>query len=156
MALNAPREAIRIAVGSDHAGYPLKELLIPLLREAGYDVVDLGTHGLASCDYPDFARAVALAVAEGQARFGLLTCGTGQGMAMTANRVAGVRAAVVSDTFSARASRAHNDANVLCLGARVLGPGLAEEILETWLSTDFAGDRHQRRIDKMMSLDHRR
>jgi ribose 5-phosphate isomerase B len=155
MALKTANEATSIAIGSDHAGYPLKEWLIPLLREAGYEVADLGTHATESCDYPDFAEAVAVTVAEGRARFGLLVCGTGQGMAMTANKVAGIRAAAVSDTYSAWGSRAHNNANVLCLGARVVGLGLAEAIVDTWLSTGFAGSRHQRRVDKMMSLDHR-
>jgi ribose 5-phosphate isomerase B len=155
MALKTANEAIRIAVGSDHAGYPLKEWLVPLLTEAGYEVLDLGTHSTESCDYPDLAEAVAVAVAEGRARFGVLVCGTGQGMAMTANKVTGIRAAAVSDTYSAWGSRAHNNANVLCLGARVLGLGLAEAIVDTWLSTDYSGGRHQRRVDKMMSLDHR-
>lgn len=148
----AVQEALRVAIGSDHAGLGLKQLLGELLERQGYDVQDLGTWSTQSCDYPLFAEAVALAVARGQARFGLLVCGTGQGMAMTANRIPGVRAAVVGDTFSARASREHNDSNVLCLGARVTGPGLAEEILQAWLSTSFAGGRHLARTELMAQV----
>jgi len=146
-------EHLRICAGSDHAGLDLKNVLVEQLRAAGFTIQDLGTHSPESCDYPDFAVAVSRAVVSGAADMGLLVCGTGQGMAMTANRVPGIRAAVVLDTFSARASRQHNDSNVLCLGSRVCGPGLAREILDVWLSTSFSGGRHMNRIHKMTALD---
>lgn len=140
---------MKIAVGSDHAGLSLKRFLAEHLRGRGHEVDDLGTHDAASCDYPDFAHAVARAVAEGRAERGLLVCGTGQGMAMAANKVPGVRAAVVSDTFSARMATLHNDARVLCLGERVVGPGLAQACLDAWLDATFEGGRHGRRVDKI-------
>jgi ribose 5-phosphate isomerase B len=139
----------RIAMGSDHAGFDLKEELERALAERGHAVTDLGTHDLTSTDYPDYAHPVARAVVEGEADLGVLVCGTGIGMAMTANRHRGVRAAVCSEPFSARMARAHNDANVLCIGARVVGPGLALEILEAFLGADYEGGRHDRRIGKI-------
>lgn len=139
----------RIVVGSDHAGLTLKRVLVGVLEELGYEVADVGTHDDASTDYPDWAHRVAAAIASGEHDRGLLVCGTGVGMAMSANRHAGVRAAVCSDTFSARMTRAHNDANVLCLGERVVGVGLARDILEIFLSTDFEGGRHARRVGKI-------
>ncbi len=144
---------MRIAAGSDHAGYALKSALVERLRARGVDVVDVGTHDTSSTDYPDWAERVARAVTAGDATFGLLVCGTGQGMAMAANRVPGVRAAVVADTFSARATRAHNDANVLCLGQRVVGGGLAEDILDAFLATPFEGGRHANRVAKLTALE---
>lgn len=143
---------MNIAAGSDHAGLSLKKVLVERLRAAGHEVTDLGTHDGNSCDYPDYAAAVATAVAGGQAERGLLVCGTGQGMAMSANRFAGVRAAVVADSFSARATRQHNDANVLCLGERVVGAGVAGEIVDAFFGTPFEGGRHATRVAKMMSL----
>ena len=143
---------MRIAAGSDHAGLSLKNTLIERLKAAGNDVADLGTHSSASCDYPDFAAAVGQAVASGAADRGLLVCGTGQGMAMAANRIAGVRAAVVADAFSARATRQHNDANVLCLGERVVGGGVAGDIADAFFKTEFEGGRHAGRVAKMMAL----
>lgn len=143
---------MRIIAGSDHAGLDLKRSLVEHLKAQGHAVRDVGTHSSASCDYPDFAGAVAHAVAAGEADRGLLVCGTGQGMAMAANRVPGIRAAVVLETFSARASREHNDSNVLCLGSRVCGPGLAQEILDVWLSAGFQGGRHAGRIQKLAAL----
>ena len=143
---------MRIAAGSDHAGFNLKQELVGALRELGHEVDDVGTHAATSCDYPDYAVQVAQRVAGGAADWGLLVCGTGQGMAMTANKVAGVRAAVVSDSFSARMARLHNDANVLCVGVRVVGPGLAREILDAWMGASFEGGRHQRRVDKIDGL----
>lgn len=140
---------MKIAVGSDHAGLSLKRYLAEHLRAGGHEVVDLGTHDTASCDYPDFAHAVARAVVAGEAERGLLVCGTGQGMAMAANKVPGVRAAVVSDTFSARMATLHNDARVLCLGERVVGPGLAVACLDAWLDAAFEGGRHGRRVEKI-------
>ncbi len=142
----------RLVAGSDHAGLDLKNHLIDWLRAQGHEVEDLGTHDHASCHYPDFAAAVAGAVVEGRAQLGLLVCGTGQGMAMAANRVPRVRAGVVSDTFSAAAIREHNDANVICLGQRVLGPGLAEACLEAFLSSTFLGGRHASRVGMFSEL----
>ena len=144
---------MRIATGSDHAGLVLKAGLVEFLESQGHTVTDLGTHDNSSCDYPDFAGAVAGAVAGGEADFGLLLCGTGVGMCMAANKVSGIRAAVVSDPFSARATRQHNDANVLCMGERVVGAGLAREILAAWLDAEYEGGRHQRRIDKITALE---
>jgi ribose 5-phosphate isomerase B len=145
---------MRVIAGSDHAGLALKNSLIAHLQAKGIEVEDLGTHSHASVDYPDYAEAVARKVAEGEG-LGLLVCGSGQGMAMTANRIPGVRAAVVSDSFSARATRQHNDANVLCLGERILGPGLAAEILDIFITTPYEGGRHQRRVEKMAMLERR-
>lgn len=144
---------MRFAIGCDHAGLHLKRLLGERLLALGHQVQDLGTDDAASCDYPDFAQAVAFAVADGQADQGLLVCGTGVGMSIAANKVAGVRAAVVSDTFSARSTRQHNDANVLCLGERVVGAGLALDILDAWLGATYEGGRHQRRVDKISALE---
>lgn len=139
-----------IAVGSDHAGYELKEQLILHLKERGMEVVDYGTDSSQSCDYPDFARPVAQAVAEGKAQQGLLVCGTGIGMCIAANKVKGVRAAVVTEEFSAEATRAHNDANVLCLGARVVDLPKAVKLLDIFLDTPFSGEeKHMRRIRKL-------
>jgi ribose 5-phosphate isomerase B len=140
---------MKIAAGSDHAGLDLKNALVKHLREQGHAVDDLGTFERASTDYPDRARAVAQAVASGAAERGLLCCGTGQGMAMTANRVHGIRAAVLSDVFSAKATRAHNDANVLCLGQRVVGEGLAAELVDAFFATAFEGGRHAARVAKI-------
>jgi ribose 5-phosphate isomerase B len=146
---------MKIVTGSDHGGLSLKRLLVERLRSQGHEVVDVGTDSTASCDYPDFAVPVARAVAAGEADFGLLVCGTGQGMAMAANRMPGVRAAVVSDHFTAHATREHNDANVLCLGERVVGPGLAGELLDTFLGARFEGGRHAGRVEKVTRLERR-
>jgi len=140
---------VKIAVGSDHAGYELKQRLAQVLQRQGHDVLDLGTHGTQSVDYPDFAGAVAGAVAGGRAERGLLVCGTGIGMSIRANREPGVRAAKCNDPLEARMARAHNDANVLCLGARVLDPSVAEELLSLFLSTPFEGGRHATRVAKL-------
>lgn len=140
---------MRIAIGSDHAGLTLKRLVAAHLMSQGHDVVDVGTHDGSSCDYPDFALDVAHRVADGAVERGVLVCGTGQGMAMTANKVPGVRAAVVADPFSARMAIAHNDARVLCLGERVVGVGLALACIDAWIAGVFEGGRHQRRLDKM-------
>ncbi|MFZ5475964.1 MAG: ribose 5-phosphate isomerase B [Myxococcota bacterium] len=144
---------MRIWAGSDHAGLNLKDKLVAWLREQGHEVEDVGTHDHDSTDYPDYAERVARAVADKKADWGLLVCGTGQGMAMTANRIPGVRAAVVADTFSARSTRAHNDANVLAIGERVVGLGLAEEIVKAFMTTPFEGGRHVRRVAKMTALE---
>lgn len=140
---------MHIAVGSDHAGLSLKTQLIQHLTELGHQVDDLGTHDNQSVDYPDYAHDVAKRVADGRADRGLLVCGTGQGMAMAANTVPGVRAAVVADTFSASMAMAHNDARVLCLGERVVGAGVAKACLDAWLATEFEGGRHARRVGKI-------
>lgn len=140
---------MRIAIGSDHAGLDLKLAIADHLKAKGHEPVDVGTHERASCDYPDFARLVAASVTEGSSERGILVCGTGQGMAMTVNKLPGVRAAVVSDTFSAKMAAAHNDARVLCLGQRVVGLGLAIEIVDAWLVTPFEGGRHAARVAKI-------
>ena len=142
-----------IVIASDHAGYDLKYSLIAHLRGQGLDVSDLGPPEKARCDYPDYATKVAQAVAGQAQTLGILCCGTGIGMAMAANKVHGVRAAVCSDTFSAHSTREHNDANVLCLGERVVGPGLAADIVDAFLSTAFEGGRHANRVQKMMDLE---
>jgi ribose 5-phosphate isomerase B len=138
-----------LLVASDHAGFALKEKLKETLDRLGIAYEDDGTHSAEAVDYPDFGKKVALAVSRGDADRGLLVCGTGQGMAMTANRYRGVRAAVPSDEETARLSRQHNDANVLALGGRTLDPAMAERILEVWLNTPFAGGRHERRVRKI-------
>lgn len=138
---------MRIAVGADHAGLELKRHLVGVLIAAGHDVDDLGTSNSESTDYPDWAARVAESVASRTAERGLLVCGTGVGMAIAANRRRGVRAANCNDLFTARLARAHNDANVLTLGARIVAPALAEAVLEVFLATLFEGGRHQRRVD---------
>lgn len=140
---------MKIAIGADHAGVELKDHLRAYLAELGHDVEDLGTEGTASVDYPDFAHRVAETVAGGDAARGLLVCGTGQGMSMAANRHAGVRAAVCCNAYETRMTRAHNDANVLCIGSRVIGRGVAEDLCRIFLETEFEGGRHQRRVDKI-------
>jgi len=137
-----------VVVGSDHAGLELKRELSGIAAELGYEVVDLGTYSQDSTDYPDYAHRVANAVARGEG-IGLLVCGTGIGMSMAANRHPGVRAAVCGDVFSASMARRHNDANVLCIGSRVVGGGLAAEILKTFLDASFEGGRHARRVQKI-------
>lgn len=144
---------MRIAAGSDHAGLSLKRQIVERLRARGLHVEDVGTHDASSCDYPDYAQAVARKVSGGDAELGLLICGTGQGMAMAANRVPGVRAAVCGDTFSAHATRNHNNANVLCIGERVVGAGLAFEIVDAFLAAEFEGGRHAGRVAKITALE---
>jgi len=138
-----------IAVASDHAGFDLKEILKRDLQEAGHDVLDLGTDSTQSVDYPDFGLAMADAVASGQAEKGVLVCGTGIGISMAANRHRHVRAAVVHDVTSARLTRLHNNANVLCLGARLTGADVAKDCLKVFLTTDFEGGRHENRVAKL-------
>ena len=144
-----------IVLGSDHAGVQLKAAIGQFLRERGHEVEDLGTHDESSCDYPDYAEKVGRAVTSGRAERGVLICGTGVGISISANKIPGVRAALCGDTFTARMSREHNDANVLCLGARVVGTGLALDIVATWLGAQFEGGRHQRRLDKIAALEGR-
>ncbi len=139
-----------IAIGSDHAGFQMKEMLKEHLKEGGYEVKDYGTNSEDSCDYPEFAKAVSHAVADGEAQCGILVCGTGIGMSMAANKVKGIRAAVVGDAFSAQATREHNDANILCLGARVIDNAKAVEFTDIFLNTPFSnGENHVRRIGKL-------
>ena len=138
---------MKIAIGCDHGGISLKAEIVPLLQELGHVVDDKGCYATESVDYPDFAKAVCAQVQNSSCERGILICGTGVGMSMAANRFEGIRAALGNELFTARMSREHNDANVLCLGARVIGPGLAGEIVRAWVSTEFAGGRHQRRID---------
>ncbi|MCB1007982.1 MAG: ribose 5-phosphate isomerase B [Acidobacteria bacterium] len=140
---------MRIAVGADHAGYELKSRLVERLKAAGHAVTDCGTDSTDSVDYPDFAAAVAARVVDGTVDRGLLVCGSGIGMAIGANRHRGVRAVAANDLYSARLAREHNDANVLALGARIVAGALAEEILDLFLATPFAGGRHARRVDKL-------
>ena len=136
-----------IAVGSDHGGFELKQEILAYLKEKGLEYRDFGCYDEKSCDYPEYAHAVAHAVAQGECERGILICGTGIGMSMAANKVPGIRAALCGDCFSAQMTREHNDANILALGARVVGPGLALKIVETFLTTAFSGEeRHARRI----------
>lgn len=144
---------LTIALGSDHAGYPLKERIKEFLLSKGYRVIDFGTDSQESTDYPVFAREVCLAVQKGQAQRGILVCGTGIGMSIVANKFKGIRAALCLNEYMARMSRKHNDANVLCLGDRVLGEELALSIVEAWLSTDFEGGRHERRVRLIWEIE---
>ena len=143
----------KLAIGSDHAGFDMKEDLKKMLVEMGYEVEDKGTYDKSSCDYPDFAAAVAKAVASGQVAAGVLVCSTGIGISIAANKVHGIRAALVHHAYEAEMTRRHNDANIICFGANITGPAIAREAVKTFLKTDFEGGRHQRRIDKMMALE---
>lgn len=140
---------MKIAIGSDHAGFKLKETVKEFLKTSGIEVIDFGTHSEESADYPDFAFPVAEAVAKKEFDFGILICGTGIGMSITANKVAGIRAALCNDLFTANYSKEHNDANVLCMGGRIVGEGLAKAIVQTWLEKKFQGGRHERRVKKI-------
>lgn len=144
---------MRIAIGSDHAGFRMKEHLITVLRDGGHDVVDLGTDSEESCDYPIFCSAVGREVAAGRVDRGIVLGGSGQGEQLAANKVKGVRAALCNCLYTAEYSRLHNDANVLSMGARVVGEGLADEIVRVWLATEFEGGRHQRRIDQITAIE---
>jgi ribose 5-phosphate isomerase B len=140
---------MRIVIGADHAGYSMKEDLRAMLEQLGHSVRDVGTASLESVDYPDFAHQVADAVSSGDVQRGVLVCGTGVGVAITANRHAGVRAVNATDAFTVRMARAHNDANVLALGSRVVGSGLARDLVEVFLTTKFEGGRHVARVAKI-------
>jgi ribose 5-phosphate isomerase B len=144
---------MRVAIGSDHAGFDLKSHLLATLERLGHEVVDLGTHSTEPVDYPPVCAAVGRAVVEGRADRGIVLGGSGQGEQMSANKVPGVRAALCNELYTARLSRAHNDANVLAMGGRIVAPGLADEILELWLTTPFDGGRHQRRVDQLAELE---
>ncbi len=143
----------RIAIGSDHAGYELKQHLISVLSAAGHHVDDHGTHSTDSVDYPPICAAVGRTVRDGGAEFGVVIGGSGQGEQLAANKVRGVRAALCNELYTARLARAHNDANVLSIGARVVGVGLAEEILAIFLATSFEGGRHERRVQQLAALE---
>ena len=146
---------MRIAIGCDHRGLNLKREIIDLLSQMGHSYEDFGCYDTGSVDYPDIGGRVAEAVAEGRFDHGILICSTGIGMSMVANKVPGVRAALCHDTFSARRSREHNDANVLCLGERVIGEGLAKEIVQAYLSAEFEGGRHAQRLKKVQEWERR-
>ncbi|QYG94602.1 ribose 5-phosphate isomerase B [Iamia sp. SCSIO 61187] len=143
---------MRIAIGSDHAGFALKAHLVDHLRGAGHEVLDAGTDDDTSVDYPGYCAAVARAVASGAVDRGIVMGGSGQGEQIAANAVRGVRAALCNDLFTARMSRLHNDANVLSLGGRIVGTGLADEIVDTWLATEFEGDRHTHRVEQLAEI----
>ncbi|MBC2577966.1 ribose 5-phosphate isomerase B [Peptostreptococcus russellii] len=144
---------MKIALGCDHGGLNLKNAIKKHLEENNYEVEDFGTYSTDSVDYPDYAKKAAVAVANGEADCGILVCGTGIGIGISANKVKGIRCATVGDTFSARMTKAHNDANMIALGERVTGIGLGLDIVDAYLNSEFEGGRHQRRIDKMMEIE---
>ena len=144
---------MNVAIGSDHRGYHAKEQIKRLLAQMGHEVVDFGTRNDHSTDYPDYAVLVAAAVSEGQAERGVLLCGSGIGMCMTANKVRGIRAALCHDELTAEMSRRHNNANVLCMGGDLLGDELMRRMIEIWMSTEFDGGRHERRVTKIMETE---
>ena len=144
---------MKIAMGSDHGGIHLKEHLKSYLLDKGFEVEDYGTYTEASVDYPDYAAAVAEAVAAKKQEYGILICGTGIGISIAANKIKGIRAALCGDCFSAQMSKEHNNANILCMGERVIGLGLAEKIVDTYLNREFLGGRHARRVEKIMNLE---
>lgn len=145
---------MKIAIGCDHGALALKNTMVEHLKKQGHEVADFGTYTLDSCDYPEFAAAAAKAVAAGECEKGIVLCTTGIGMSISANKVKGIRCALLSDVWSAKMTRLHNDTNMMAIGAGVVGTNLALEIADTWLGTEFSGDeRHQRRIDKLMALE---
>jgi ribose 5-phosphate isomerase B len=148
-----PSKDYKIVVATDHAGFDFKEGLCAYLKNAGYTVEDLGTHDKSPCDYPDYAALVGARVAVGDARFGILVCGSGIGMSIAANKVKGIRAALCHDLYTARMGRAHNDANVLVLPSRLIALAIAQEMTELFLNTPFEGGRHAGRVEKIMKLD---
>jgi len=144
---------MKIAIACDHRGYEAKELIKSLLQRGGHEILDFGANESKSCDYPDYAIPASKAVAAGQADRGVLICGSGIGMSITANKVRGIRAALCHDELTAQMSRKHNDANVLCLPAMLINDPLITRIVETWLATEFEGGRHERRVQKMMEAE---
>ena len=145
---------MKIAIACDHGALDMKNMLVSYLEGQGHAVTDFGTHTNASCDYPEFAAAAAQAVASGECQRGIVLCTTGIGMSIAANKVKGIRCALLSDVVSARLTREHNDTNMMAMGAGIVGNILAQQIVDTWLDTEFSGgERHQRRIDKMMALE---
>ncbi|MCX5865989.1 MAG: ribose 5-phosphate isomerase B [Proteobacteria bacterium] len=144
---------MKIAISSDHGGFELKEFVVRLLNDLGHEPLDLGCHSIEPVDYPDYASQVARRVLQGEAERGILICGTGLGMSIAANRFHGIRATLVNDLYLARMSREHTDSNILVLGGRVTAKGLAEEIVRVWLKTEFAGNRHSRRLEKIAAIE---
>lgn len=144
---------MKIAITSDHGGNQLRKEIVQLLSERGFEYEDFGPKTDESVDYPDYASTVCESVVDGQFDRGILICGTGIGMSIAANKIKGIRCALVHDVFSAKATRGHNDTNVLAMGERVIGAGLAREIVSTWLDTSFEGGRHARRVEKLMKLE---
>ena len=145
---------MKISIGCDHGALTLKNKVVEHLKKNGHEVMDFGTHTAASCDYPEFAAAAAKAVASGECEKGIVLCTTGIGVSISANKIDGVRCALLSDVWSAKMTRLHNDTNMMALGAGIVGENLALEIVDTWIGTEFSGDeRHQRRIDKLMALE---
>ncbi|ALS77785.1 MULTISPECIES: ribose 5-phosphate isomerase B [Planococcus] len=144
---------MRVAISSDHGGNNLRKEIVNLMNEIGIEYKDFGPHTDDSVDYPDYAKPVADLVASGEFDRGILICGTGIGMSISANKVKGIRCALVHDVFSAKATRGHNDSNILAMGERVIGPGLAREIAQTWLTEEFEGGRHEKRIQKITDLE---
>jgi ribose 5-phosphate isomerase B len=151
--VNNRGDKMKVAIGCDHGGLHLKEDIKSLLADGGYEVTDFGTNSTDSVDYPDIAVPVANAVANGEFDRGILICGTGIGIGIAANKVKGIRAALCHDTFSAHASREHNNANILTMGERIIGPGLARDIVKIWLTTEFEGGRHERRVAKIADIE---
>jgi ribose 5-phosphate isomerase B len=144
---------MKVAIGSDHAGFELKEMISNIVKEMGNEVIDMGTGSSCSVDYPDYAEAVADAVSKGKVERGILICGTGIGMSIVANKFKNVRAALCNDIFTAKMSRLHNDANILCLGGKIIGKDLAKEIVHIWFSTHFEGGRHEKRLEKINLIE---
>ena len=145
---------MKISIGCDHGALTLKNKVVSHLQAQGHEVLDFGTHTAASCDYPEFAAAAARAVANGECEKGIVLCTTGIGVSISANKIAGIRCALLSDVWSAKMTRLHNDTNMMAIGAGVVGENLALEIVDTWVGTEFSGEeRHQRRIDKLMALE---
>ncbi len=152
MKIRGPMD-MKIMIGCDHGGFELKQVLIKYLQDKGYEVEDAGSYTPERVDYPDYAEKVGKAVAAGKAEQGILICGTGLGMSIAANKIHGIRAAVCGDCYSAEKTRQHNNANILCLGARVLGTGLAEQIVDAYLGASFLGSYHTQRVEKIMALE---
>ena len=144
---------MRVAIGNDHSAVELKEIIADYVRELGHEAINLGTDTTQSCDYPLYGEKVGRAVVSGEADLGIAICGTGLGISLAANKVKGIRACVCSEPYTARMSRLHNNANVLCFGARVVGSELAKMITQVWLETEFEGGRHQRRVDQIMEIE---
>lgn len=143
----------KIVLGCDHGGFGLKAKIVDHLKQNGYEVVDVGTYSTDSCNYPDYAHKVCEVIQNGECSLGILICGTGIGMSMAANKHKGIRAAVCENVFSARMTRMHNDANILCLGERVVGPGLACDLIDAFLGAEFLGERHEVRVNMLKELD---
>lgn len=144
---------MKIAIGSDHAGFDLKTDIIALLKEMGFECIDFGTNGPQSVDYPDFGEKVSIAVSKGEIDRGILICGTGIGMSIVANKFPNIRASLCNDLFTAKMSRLHNDANILVIGGRIVGKDLAREIVRVWLTTEFEGGRHLMRLEKIKRIE---